>query len=309
MPRFGNLVVTELDVRDTIKTPQGVIRPAGDPVGNTYYVDGSKTASGTGKSWTTAFKTITEALDVAGDNDVIKIAPGDYDEGASLTITQDGLQMIGFSHSENGYPVLILNSSGDTHHLVVVKANNVLLHGLGFVPTQSDTDAIHIGDTNGQAYYKLTIDQCKFDGFGTGEYAIRSGATAGDSSGPDAPDITIQNCLFRSFATCVIQDNWTRPLIRNNIIHVPASTIGIEIVPTTGSRPDRIIKENVILGAASSDTGIKITNSPSAGTYALIENKVLNCNTGITGKATNDAVSVLNYVGDASGGALIDPSP
>jgi hypothetical protein len=283
-----------------------LIANSGTP-GTTWFVDGSMTTSGNGKSWDRAFKTIAEAITAAGAEDHIHIGQGDYQETATSTITQEGLKIFGPNDSENGYPALWFAPTA--LHNLVIKAHNVSIFNMGFYANQNTKDAIHIGDTNGQAYWKLVVDGCKFEGGGVGEYAIRSGATAGAAGGPEAPDITIQNCLFRSFATCAVQANWTRGMVRNCQFFVDAGTIGIEHIPTAGNRPDMRYIDNIIMGAASTDTGIKITGTPSAGTYAIVRNIVLNCNTAITGKATNDAVCALNYVGDASGGALIDPSP
>jgi hypothetical protein len=268
-----------------------------------WYVDANKTgpaASGSGKTWKEAFLTITEALAAAGNYDVIFIGKGDYDEGAVLDITQTGLRMLGANTNLNQNNTLIWSDSA-THHLLTISANMVEIAGIGFTQTKDTKDAIRI--STAAAKYKAHIHNCRFDGYGQGEYGIHTGTTH------DSPDVTVENCLFRAWQTVALHCNATRGLYRNNILHVPASKAGIEHVPNAADRPDQVYDNNKILGANSSDVGIKITNAPSAGTYLITKNLIANCATSITSKATNDAVCILNYVGDASGGALIDPSP
>jgi len=270
--------------------------------GNYWFVDASCAAANTnGKTWDTAFTSIGTALTQAVDNDVILVAPGDYLVTSSIAVTENNLKIIGMGNI-NSNAVLIYNAADDGGvDLMTINANNVEIAGIGFTTINDSCSAILTSTTASK--YKIHIHDCRFDGYGAGEYAIHTGSTY------DSPDILVENCLFRSFATASIYANATRGLYRNNIVHVDAGTIGIEHVPNSGSRPDQIYHQNLILGANSTDTGIKITNTPSAGTYMIVENKILNCNTAITSKATNDAACVLNYVGDASGGALINPSP
>ena len=271
-------------------------------VGNYWFVDSGNTASNTtGKSWDKAFTSIATALTYADDDDVIFVAPGDYVVTTAITVTEDNLKIIGCGNI-NSNAVLIYNSDNNGEmNLMTINANNVEISGIGFTTVNDSCSAIRVATT--ASAYKVWINNCRFDGYAQGDYAIHTGTTY------DSPDILVENCLFRSFGTASIYANATRGVYRNNIFHVDAATIGIEHVPNAGSRPDQLYYNNVILGANSTDTGIKITNTPSAGTYMIVRNIVLNCNTSITGKATNDAACALNYVGDASGGALINPSP
>ena len=273
--------------------------PATDDI---YFVDANLSSAGDGETWDTAYTTITAAIAQAGDNDVIYIAPGDYLEGATIAITEDNLRLIGVGGNQNSNAVLLYNNTTyAAYDLLTVNANNVEIAGIGFTTINDSCSAIKIATT--AAAYKTWIHDCRFDGWSAGEYAIHTGTTY------DSPDVLVEHNLFRAWTTSALFCNATRGIYRSNIIHVPAATIGIEHYPNAANRPDQLYHQNIILGAASTDTGIKITNTPSAGLYMIIENKVLNCNTSITGKATNDAACVLNYVGDASGGALIDPSP
>jgi len=268
------------------------------PKGSVWYVDASVTASGHGKTWGKAFKTITEAVAVASNYDTIAVAAGDYDEGAVINITQEGLRIIG-SGSQTRQVSLWYTSSA-SHHIVTINAHNVEISGMAFYQTKNNKDCIRVSTT--ASYFKAWIHDCWLSGAGTGEYGVHTGTTY------DSPDIMVEDCQFKDFATACIYANTTRGIFRNNILLVAASTIGIEHVPNSGDRPDQMYIGNKILGANSSDTGIKITNTPSALTYMILENLIAGCNTTITSKATNDAACILNYTGDASGGALINPS-
>ena len=61
-----------------------------------------------------------------------------------------------------------------------------------------------------------------------------------------------------------------------------AAKIGINVVPTTSSRPDQVFKDNVIQGQNSTDTGFYFTGSPSEGTLTITGNSVTNCAVPVT---------------------------
>jgi hypothetical protein len=233
------------------------------------------------------FLTITQAVSKASAGDIIYLR-GEFNEGAAVTINKE-LIIVGENASRNGYPTLVLNSAD--HQLFIVKANNVQIRNIGFVQTEANI-AIQIGDTAGQAYYKLFIENCKFDLYGTGTYAIASGDTA------DAPDVHINNCLFRSFATAAILSNWTRARISNNTFIVPTGVTGIVHSPATTSRPDTQIVDNDFITADNSGAiGITVTNTPGVGllfikgnqfVYFADDDACISKRTGYTG---------LNYLG------------
>lgn len=273
--------------------------------GKVYYVDSSISASGSGGSWAAAFKTITEAIAVASTNDVIYLAPGDYDEGALVTITQSGLKIIGSNPTSNGYPTLWMASAAD-HILLKVKANNVEISNIGFVQTNAKV-TIAIGDTPGQAYYKLFIHGCKFDGWGTSTYAISAGnSTAAANDQVDAPDIHVDDCLFRSFATACIQENFTRAKYTNNVFIVPVDTIGISVKKTGSDRGNLVIDENRFCGVANaSTTAIKFAGNIDAGINMVTRN-LLTGTWDVTITATTGAPGCQNFEGSTTGGSLID---
>lgn len=264
--------------------------------GTTYFVNSGVTTSGDGKTWTTAFLTIAEAVSAASAGDTIYIK-GEFTITSTILVDKE-LTLIGANTTNNQYNTMIYGAGA--FPLITIKANNCKVVNLGFAQAGASY-VIQIGNANAQNWYKLHISGCKFDG-----WSASTGGVHAFHSTVDAPDIQIDNCLFRSFDGDCILSNWTRARIENNIILVTASKSGISHVPNAGDRPDTIIRNNVIVGANSGDTGIELVGTPSAGLLIAYENKIYNCATSLTQAATNVAVQ-HNYVNDGAGGALIDP--
>lgn len=242
------------------------------------------------------YTTLTAANTASSAWDTIIMAGGDYDEGAVVNITTQGLKILG-PGMDNQNVAMILGSDA-SHHLLTINANNVEVAGVGFTQTKDTYDAIRVATT--VSTYKTHIHDCRFDGYGAGEYGIHTGTTY------DSVDIVIENNRFHSWQTVAVHLNATRAICRNNLIHTVAAKVGIELVPTTSSRPGTFIYKNRIMGVNSTDTGIKITNTPDAGTYFISENMIAGTATTITQKANNAYSTINNYTSDAAGGALID---
>lgn len=262
---------------------------------NVWHVVPAVTTTGTGKSWESPFKTVAEALAVASPGDTIRIW-GEVNESGLLVEVEVHIICQNTSRNQNNtlfYPVA-------AEPIFIIKAHQCSIENAGFAQTEADL-AIQIGDTAGQAWHKLHIRNCKFDGWGTSTGAIALGDPA-----IDAPDIHIEKCLFRSFAGDVIVSNMTRGLFEDNIVHVVATFSAISHVPDGSDRPDTIIQDNLIIGVNSTDTGIEIVNTPDAGKLIARRNDIFNCATPITQKATNVCVQ-MNYANDGAGGVLIDP--
>lgn len=260
-----------------------------------FYVNANVTASGSGLSWDSPLKTITEALAVATTrNDVIYVAPGDYDETATLAVATQGLQIIG-PGPDTQNKAMVYDGGGAGYDLMTINNHEVVIDGLSFSAAADTYDGIVISGTTSS--YKVTIRNCRFDGW-SGEYGIQ---TAGDS-----PDLLIENNLFRSWNTAAVQLNCTRACVRNNIFHVVTDKIGLEHVSAGGNRPDNVYVDNLFSGVANaSTTGIKFTGAPNNGTCIVARNIFAGTwDTSITQVAAS--IGVNNYVADGSGGALID---
>lgn len=211
------------------------------------------------------FTSLKAAVDSAKAWDTIKVMTGgDYDDGEVINITVEGLKILGPGIS-NHNTALVLGSSA-SHHLITINANHVEIAGLGFTQTKNGYDAIRVATT--VDVYKCHIHDCRFDGYGQGEYGIHTGTTY------DSPDIVIENNVFRSWQTAGIYANATRDLIRNNEFIVATALKGIDYIPNAGSRPDGRIYDNRFFTADGTNAvGISVTNTPTAGTLNIDGNK------------------------------------
>jgi hypothetical protein len=241
------------------------------------------------------FSTVTDALAVAQDNDKILVGPGVWTEADELVITQAGLKMIGFNTSGIEWGPCSLKATAN--HIISVQNNGVEIANLGFIQNGAYR-GVEIDHT--AAVYKTHIHDCHIGGSATATYGVYAGGTF------DAVDTVIENCEFLSWSTAAIYMNATRSKARKNLIFGVDSSIGIELVPGTADRPYSLIDENIIIGTGTTDTGIKITNTPDKGTYMISRNLVGGCATTITQKPNNAYCSVNNYAADGAGGALID---
>ena len=242
------------------------------------------------------FSTITAALAVAQDWDTIYVGGGDWDEGAVLAVTQQGLKILGPGNA-NQHTAMILGSDA-SHHLMTINAHNVEIAGLGFTQTKDTYDAIRVSTT--ASYHKAHIHDCRFDGYGAGEYAIHTGTTY------DSPDILVEDNRFHSWQTAAIYDNATRSVVRKNLVHNVAGKIGIHHVPTGSDRPGSFIYENYVLGVNSTDTGISM-GVVDAGAIHLSNNYCIGGGTAdITQFANGQYSGTENYAASSAGGALID---
>jgi len=254
--------------------------------GTNYFADSTISQSGDGKSWANAFKTLPEAVLYATDrNDVINVAPGDYDADAVINITTQGLTIRGPRGNDVQNKAMIY--SGDAGHLMTINAHEVVIDGISFSAVDNTFDAIRVGTT--MSPYKVTIRNCRFDGW-SGEHGIYQGGTY------DAPDLLIEDNLFRSWDTGAIRIEATRAMVRRNKIILVGATSGIIHVPTGGSRPDTSIIDNVIFGTYNSDTGIEIVGTPTESLFHMARNHVVGCDLPVTlSKYTNWYVG--NYWG------------
>ena len=288
--KFKNLQV------DAGFSVQGNSFPTGP--GSTFYVDSGVNANGNGSSWSLAFKTIQAAVDAASENgDTIYVAPGDYSIAVAIEIEKDNLRLIGPNKSCNDYAAMVYTSAAD--NLVEIDAHNVSIVGLGF----SAAGGAGHGITFTGASYKCYIAQCRFDGWGNIGYGVKADDTS------DSPDLVVEDCLFRSWATGGIYANTTRGLFRRNMIFVDAASIGINFAQTGGNRPDSMCYENYIIGSNSTDTGIQIAaTEPTDGTLLVANNVVTNCSTNITQDKSDAGVVNNGTYGDGAAFVQVDPN-
>jgi len=257
-----------------------------------WYVDKNKTspaASGDGLSWDQAFLTITEAIAAAGNYDIIFVGHGVYSEAATLAITQTGLKLFGAGTSGYIWGPTSLKSDTAADHMITINSNEVEIAGIDFITNTTSKNAIQMSST--ATTYKIHIHDCHFGGGGTTNIGINC------STVQDSVDMHVDRCEFYNYSTAGIVLSGTRTKITNCLFFVPAAGIGIDVRDTGGNRPDKLLSGNMILGSASTDTGIKLpATQPTAGTILIYNNCITNCNTNITtGKSEAGIVANQTY--------------
>lgn len=297
MALFGNVtrkVFGNLDFRGHLNASQGIAGVSDRVVkGSTiWYVDKNKTApasSGDGKSWNTAFLTITEAVDAAGDYDIIHIGHGVYSEAATVDITQTGLKIFGAGTSGFIWGPTSMKSDTAADHMLTINSNEVEIAGLDFITNTTSKNAIQMSSTT--TTYKVHIHDCHFGGGGTTNIGINCSLVQ------DTVDMHIERCEFYNYSTAAIVLSGSRTKITDCLFFVPAAAIGIDIRDEGATRQDKLIAGNMIIGSNSTDTGIKLPGTePTDGTILVYNNCVTNCSTNITaGKADAGNVANVEY--------------
>ena len=187
-------------------------------INNVWHVNPNVTKGGDGKSWAKAFKTIDAANRAANTrNDVIFLAPGDYDEGKVTNLTTQGVQLVAVPSNRYQNKAMLYNAGGGAH-ILTINNHEIVIDGLAISAAADTYDGIQVGSTT--ASYKVTIQNCRLDGW-SGEYGIKAGASN------DCPDLLIQNNLFRSWNTAACQVNCTRTAVIGNMFHVVTDKIGL----------------------------------------------------------------------------------
>ena len=176
--------------------PEDIVGFPYNTKGDYWFVDKDMAAgSHSGTSWNDAFPTITEALAVAGDDDVIFVAPGQYKETATLAITQNNLKLI----AANTGPNHALTRTEIRQHgnvdtpCITVNAHGVEIAGFRITP-YSDDEGIGILLASTQNCYGCYIHDNYFYSVEIGYMAsaIHSGVSGGSYS-------TDSLCIFNNY--------------------------------------------------------------------------------------------------------------
>jgi len=104
---------------------------AGNPSGTSWYVNTSVVRSLAGKDWSTAFKTIAEAISAASANDVIFVAPGAYAENVVVPISKPNLTLVGAGNRGSVYIQALTDGVALTVHPKDVTVVNMGCEGDG----------------------------------------------------------------------------------------------------------------------------------------------------------------------------------
>jgi len=230
------------------------------PLGNVYYVDKGVTASGNGRSWLQAFKTIQEAvtqtnsdLDWSADpwllDSWIFIAPGTYVEAITPPYS---CHMVGLGHHGTDGVAEIAPGDGDGAAITGTGlglelrnlrfeaydagpvldfgiCNNVIIDGCQFAP--ANAQVTHAISTENASH--LQVKNCLFSsGLGTPGFSHILYAAGGADKYLFSSTIenNIMSGLVSGGTAIYIQSNCTatETFIVNNIIRVPGSGKGID---------------------------------------------------------------------------------
>lgn len=191
--------------------PMAVLSAAGTK-GKYIYVDASKGPSGSGKSWDSAYDTLTKAVAVAVSGDVVVVAPGSYDE--ALVIDVSGVTFVGAGRRGSAS---VAPSTVDAVAITVdgsaARVSGVQLLNLG-AEGNGTGGGLHVkGDIRGFRAYG-----CKFEG---GAFAAKLESTADG----DVADTILQDNEFAWTTTAldiVVSgggDPVTQTLVKGNLFH------------------------------------------------------------------------------------------
>jgi len=216
MARFGRVsgdVKGNLQFLGQCTFTQGLVGVANG--GDTYYVDSSRAASGSGDRWDQAYITIVEAvaksLAMGGVYDTILVKgnetdeTSDYAESVTVTAAQVGLRIIGVGNSPEGVLWTVGTAEGT---ILTVAAKDFYVSGFRFRPN---------GATSGKA-----IDLAVTALGSTIENCIIRSTTETALYGiyiESAADVTIQNCKFTSIATAIYGNASVKTVYRLRVLN------------------------------------------------------------------------------------------
>ncbi|KKM82740.1 hypothetical protein LCGC14_1316530 [marine sediment metagenome] len=276
--------------------------------GQIWYVDKNKTSgtTGDGKTWLRAFLTVTEGIAALSNYDVLMIAPGNYDEDNTLSLSGlYGVKILGFANGMNwGEGSTCIRDVTSTDDILDIDGcRSIEISGISFINSGA-YDAINIGATTG--CYSIHIHHCAFTGDtgggATGLYGVYM------HSGK-APDTYIHDCKFFHYATVGIDMmvNNQRGVVHDCFFIVSNGGIGINVTPMTSSYHG--IWRCNFLGAIgdNGDQGIDVGDVSLPGRLMVADCIFAGCV--MTGGGTDAEIGcVKNYASSATGGAIEDPT-
>ncbi len=186
--------------------------------GDYWFVDGDVAASHGGKSWDNAFKTINEAIAVAGDDDRVFVSPGQYKEDDTIAITQSNFALVAAQTGPGRALIrteIRQHGNNDVDCISINGAHNVEIAGFRITP-RVGTNHTGIAVSGTAASYGVWIHDCyHYSPAQVGTVAIEMG-----SASFDADSLVIENNDFwvgGGGALAVI--DWrlsTRGMVRGN---------------------------------------------------------------------------------------------
>lgn len=240
---------------------------AGSMVGNgsVWFVDGDKSTSGNGKSWTSAFATIQEGVTAASAHDTVYVVaktltdytgdPTSYAETVIIPYATSSLALIGISRgrTQGGLPQ-IKKGSGTTA-LLTVRAPGCLIANMGFNGVDSTGGGILLDDDNAtKSAFGTTIANCHFKNCKTHATQGKTGGAIYTTTAGNAWQCLISGCRFYKNVT------------------------DIALVGTTTSRPQDWVIEDCDFSGYAAYTDCNIWGTGTGSGFGSI--KINNCRFG-----------------------------
>lgn len=174
--------------------------------GNVWFVNGSASAGGDGKSPSSPFVTIQSAVDAASEGGVIYITPKvipsaatdpvGYTESVIIPNTKPKLSLIGIQTGRTlgGQPMLRQGAGTSAH--IIVRAPGCLIANLSINGASNTGGGILIDESvSGYVAFGTTIDNCYFKNCKGSAAAATGGAIMWSVQGGGWQTL-IQNCIF-----------------------------------------------------------------------------------------------------------------
>jgi len=261
--------------------PEDIVGAGGGTKGEYWFVDGDRSVGGGGGSWEDAFSTFGAAVSALGDDDVIYVAPGNYNEGVTHTITESNVKIFG-AQSGRGVatePTLASYVSGSDEgdeDLLILEGDNIEVAGIRFLPGNGYW-GIRAGETTNAT--NLWVHDCYFySGAQGGAKGVEMGRRDGTQG--NAVSMLVENNTFFKCGTGVNMDG-SRAQLHNNLFLAYGQSSTQVVNPQSGSqRSSNVITDNrfVVLRANDGEKGIEFTgaSSPTAGTMLVDGNTFIN---------------------------------
>jgi len=300
---------------------------AGGIVGNgrPWFVDGDKSTSGNGKSWTSAFATIQEGVTAASAGDVVYVVaktltdysgdPASYAETVIIPYATSSLALIGVSRgrTQGGLPQ-IKKGSGTTA-LLTIRGPGCLIKNIGFNGISSTGGGILLDDDYAaKAAFGTTIANCHFKNCvgTTATNAATGGAIQWGTAGNAWQVLITGNRFYKNVGDIVVKGSTTTVtqdvVITDNIFSGPLGSVDCNIYVGGTGVNGMIIHNNVFQAVPTigSGTNAEFIRMEGATTIGILSNNFFG-STGLTfgdgtvtgAKIPTGMLMVANYQEDA----------
>lgn len=282
-----------------------------------WFVDGDRSASGSGKSWDEAFATIQEGLDACSNGDIVYVAskaitdatgdPTNYAEVLTMETAQVALIGVSRGRTQGGVPQVKMGSGSTA--LLTVQAPGCLIANMGFNGSGSTGGGILLDDDNStKSAFGTTIANCHLKNCkGTTATDSRTGGAIMWSAEGNAWQVLITGCRFYKNVGDVVLKGTSNSVpqdvvIEDCIFSGPAANVDCNLYLAGGSGMNGVYINRCIfpeLPALSSGSVVRFADL--TGCVGIISNCMFGCctdanGTELTFKAAGTAVKLPTTV-------------